>query len=256
MSRKTDFPGANLSKGARTARFNPTEPQLTARGVVFDFGGVIYDDTVWRVCLCQILAKLQVAGNHDRLFDVWRREHAVRVFRGETDFRLAFRAYFTTLGVAPALVEEVEASCRGERRRLLESIRPVPGVKRTLVGLRETGLAVGLLSDSEQRGSEIRVRLARFGLDRLFDVVVSSRDIGVTKPSPAGYQKIVERMELGPGEVVFVGHDPLELAGAAAVGMQTAAVNHPSNTRADAHFASIEVIPGMIRLGYPVAAAG
>ena len=235
--------------------FHPGIFYPAARGVVFDFGGVIYDDTAWRVCLGQVLAKLKIPGDHDQLFQAWRREYAVRVFRGEADFRWAFGAFFTSLDLPGPLVEEVEAACRGARRRLLESIRPVPGVKRTLIRLREAGLAVGLLSDSEQKGREIRRRLARFGLDRLFDVVVSSRDTGETKPSPAGYREAVARMELAAEEVVFVGHDPNELSGAASVGMQTAAVSHPHGTSADAHLSSIEAILDLISAGLPIAAA-
>ena len=49
-------------------------------------------------------------------------------------------------------------------------------------------------------------------------------------------------MELAAEEVVFVGHDPQELSGAAMVGMQTAAINYPDGTRADAHLSSIEAI--------------
>lgn len=256
MSRDMQCSRRDYRHGCQGMPFEATEPPLAARGIVFDFGGVIYDDTVWRLCFCQFLGKLQLGRNCDGLFDVWRREHAVRVFRGETDFRLAFRAFFTALGLEPPLVEEVEAACRGERRRLLELIRPVPGVKRTLVRLREAGLSVGLLSDSEHSGPEIRLRLARFGLDRFFDAVVSSRDTGVTKPSPAGYRKVVERMELAADEVVFVGHDPRELAGAAAVGMLTAAVNYPPQTSADVHLPSIESLPGLICLGCAAAAAG
>jgi len=237
------------------ATFEPGIFYPAARGVVFDFGGVIYDDTVWRLRMSQILVKLGIPGDHARLFETWRQEYAVRVFRGETNFRRAFHAFFTSLDLPGPLVEEMEAACRGERRRLLESIRPVPGVKRTLVRLRESGLAVGLLSDSEQKGREIRRRLARFGLDRLFDVVVSSRDIGETKPSPAGYLEAVARMELAAEEVVFVGHDPNELSGAASIGMQTAAVNHPHSTSADAHLSSIEAILDLVSAGLSVVTA-
>ena len=170
MAPKFKRPLTNISSTHPDAGLDLARFHLTARGVVFDFGGVIYDDTVWRLCMGQILSKLRIPGDHDRLFRVWRREYAVRVFRGEIDLRSAFRAFFTSLDLPTPLVEEIEAACRGERRRLLESIRPVPGVKRTLIRLRESGLAIGLLSDSEQKGREIRRRLARFGLDRLFDV--------------------------------------------------------------------------------------
>jgi len=63
----------------------------------------------------------------------------------------------------------------------------------------------------------------RFGdgeLDRLFDVVVASGDVGMIKPEPGIYELTAERLGVAPGECVMI-DDLLKFTeGAKAVGMQ------------------------------------
>ena len=81
--------------------------------------------------------------------------------------------------------------------------------------------------------------MQRFGIEKLFPTLVSSIDLKQCMPAPEIYLSAVHLMNLTPGEVAFVGHDRVELAGAAAVGMATVAFNFDADAEADAHLRAV-----------------
>ena len=71
------------------------------------------------------------------------------------------------------------------------------------------------------------------GFGRVWDAVISSKELGVRKPSPAMYEKAIAQTGIRPEEAVFVGHKTSELEGAKAVGLKTIAFNYDSDAVAD-----------------------
>ncbi len=64
------------------------------------------------------------------------------------------------------------------------------------------------------------------GIADLFDLSLSSRDVGVAKPHPLGFRQLAARMEHEPAHVLYVGDDPAhDVGGASAAGMKTAWMN-------------------------------
>jgi putative hydrolase of the HAD superfamily len=53
-----------------------------------------------------------------------------------------------------------------------------------------------------------------------FDAMVDGRSDGVLKPDPAAYLLMCERLGVDPGDVVFIDDQPVNLAGARALGLQ------------------------------------
>jgi HAD superfamily hydrolase (TIGR01509 family) len=96
-----------------------------------------------------------------------------------------------------------------------------PEAPRVVEGLKRRGLRVAVVSNTED--GRARDALEAAGLARLFDVVVDSHLVGLSKPDPAIFRHAVERLGVEPGEAVFVGdsyaHDALaaRAAGLAAV---------------------------------------
>ena len=116
---------------------------------------------------------------------------------------------------------------------------------------------LGVLSDSDRPGAELRGQLDRFGLHFPFASVVSSLDLSETKPHPLGYRTALEEMGLRAEEVAFVGHDTLELAGAAACGLGTIAFNFDAEAKADVFIARFEELLDVVsQTQPPYAAAG
>lgn len=102
---------------------------------------------------------------------------------------------------------------------ILDAMRPTPGAPELLARCREAGLKVGICSDLT---AHIQHRkLKRLGLDSLVDVLVTSEEAGVEKPGAAIYRLLLEKLELPPENVLFVG-DSLErdVIGPQAAGMR------------------------------------
>ena len=68
--------------------------------------------------------------------------------------------------------------------------------------------------------------LSRIGIDHFFVGVLSSGDLGCSKPDPRMFLAACEYLQLPPQAVCHIGDDPeLDIAGAAEVGMRTVWLN-------------------------------
>lgn len=210
------------------------------QGLLFDMGDVLYDATGWRRWLLQLLARMGLHTHYRTLFRIWDDEFLDDVHRGRREYGEAFQAFLLSVGLSRGQIDEVQAASQARKRELEAHARPLPGVRATIERLAERGVALAVLSDSEQNGDELQAQLARLGLGGRFSVVISSIDLEYTKPSPVCYRAALSAMELSPEQVAFVGHDGAELAGARAVGLRTAAFNYPSGVKADHYLARFD----------------
>jgi phosphoglycolate phosphatase-like HAD superfamily hydrolase len=248
---------SSQEKDSRPVLLLPKEPlRRPIRGLLFEMCNVLYDNTVWRRWLLQLLARLGLHTKYDSFFRIWDRDFLDEVHRGEREFGEAFRAFLLSAGLSSGQVDEVEAACQGRRRELQRSARPLPGVKNTLGRLHNAGFVLGVVCDSEHPAAALREWLTRFGIGHLFATVVSSIDLERTMPDPACYLTAVEAMQLPAEQVAFVGHDTVQLAGAAAVGMPTIAFNFDTDARAEVYLARFEELIEIISTEPPLAAAG
>ena len=225
-------------------------------GLVFDAGDVLYDATVWRRWLLQLLARLGMHTNYRCFYHVWDHEYLLDVHRGRRDFCDAFRQFLLAVGLSSAQIDEVERACHGRRNQWLSTVRLLPGVRSTVARLRALELPMTVLSDSEYSGDTIRQRLDRLGLKDAFAGVISSIDLGHTKPEPQCYQAALDVMGVDAAEAVFVGHDTVELRGATEAGMQTVAFNFSPDAEADVFLARIEELVDLVIAGRADVAAG
>jgi len=202
-------------------------------GVVFDMGDVLHDATAWRRWLVQVLSRMGRHVEYRACFEIWDRQYLDDVHRGRREYGEAFWAFLISLGLSRAEADEVEAASQSRRRELETGARPFPGVRATLQRLRECDYRLGVLSDSESSAGELRTRLARLGLEGMFDGVISSLDLGTTKPDPRCYQAALEALGLTASQAAFVGHDAEELAGAARAGLRTIGFNCEAGVQAE-----------------------
>lgn len=87
----------------------------------------------------------------------------------------------------------------------------------TLRRLRAAGYRLGLISNTEDN---LRPVLARTGLDRLFDSLVLSSEVGSEKPDPAIFREALRQMAISPENAIFVGDFySIDVLGARAVGI-------------------------------------
>ncbi|MTD13105.1 HAD-IA family hydrolase [Nakamurella sp. YIM 132087] len=78
-----------------------------------------------------------------------------------------------------------------------------PDVRPCLDRLREQGIAVGIISNSD--GDYQRRKLRTVGLHEFVDTAVCSGDVGVSKPDPAIFTLAVEQLGVHPAHAVYVG---------------------------------------------------
>ncbi|MFQ5831001.1 MAG: HAD family hydrolase, partial [Candidatus Methylomirabilia bacterium] len=175
-------------------------------GIVFDFGGVIWNMR-WDVCReLEDTHALPRGAIFETLYrtQTWQ---AIELGRGD-------------LG-----------AWREEAHRLLEAGagRPLPGLHDAwraaqhliaenvaLVGALRPPYRIALLSNAD---SSLPDRLKNGGIDGLFDAVVCSAKVGMAKPEPAIYRLASDRLGLLPEECVFVDDHAPNVAAAEEVGM-------------------------------------
>lgn len=217
------------------------------RGIVFDMGDILFDAATWRRWLYRLLRQLGMADSYADVFGKWDRDYLDAVHRGQRQYHEAFAAFLTSCGFSAAQIDEVVAASMARKREIEAGVRPFAGVKPTLKRLREHGLSLAVLSDSESTAEQIRQRLERLEIGSPFSAVVSSFDLGRTKPAAACYRAALGALGVAPREAMFVGHDLDELQGAAAVGMRTVAYNHSPGTSADFQLRRFEELAPLAR---------
>lgn len=105
-----------------------------------------------------------------------------------------------------------------------------PAARATLEALTRRGVRLGLIRNSKMPEASMRKRLAKFGLEKYFEVVVMSGDVGCEKPDPRIFQAALEKARLHhiePSRIAFVGNETdVDIRGANALGWQSVLVCH------------------------------
>lgn len=90
-----------------------------------------------------------------------------------------------------------------------------------LASLRQRGARVGILTDVPYGMPRTFVRrdLAGAGISDLIDALLTSVEVGVRKPEPAGYLALASRLGVAPREMLYVGNEPKDVIGACRAGV-------------------------------------
>ena len=111
--------------------------------------------------------------------------------------------------------------------------RAFADVAASLAALAAGGTAVGVLTDVPY-GMPRRLvlqDLSAAGLDRLAPVTLTSTDVGVRKPDPAGFAALARQLRCASTTMLYVGNEQKDVVGAQAAGMSAAhscgAATHP-----------------------------
>jgi HAD superfamily hydrolase (TIGR01549 family) len=139
------------------------------------------------------------------------------------------------------------AAARAQRRRdgtdfLIEARDLYGDARACLAALKQQGLYVGIAGNQPPTA---KAALVSFGLDA--DLITTSSELGVDKPSPDFFQKILELGGLRPEETVYVGDRvdndvmPAQAAGMTAVFVERGPFGRVHARRGDAAKADIFV---------------
>jgi FMN phosphatase YigB (HAD superfamily) len=131
--------------------------------------------------------------------------------------------------IRPVLESCGESTSRGlilrylaiHRNEVWSSLRKVDGLTSMFASLRRRNLKLGVLTDGTTY--EQHIILARLGLLKYVDEIVTSEEMGESKPSGAMFAAILGRLDVKADRALMVGDNwKRDIEGARAVGMVTA----------------------------------
>lgn len=225
-------------------RAAPDAPPVA--GIVFDVPDVLYDATLWRRWLLQLVGRLGVRVGRDEFFRAWDAQ-LVDVHRGRREYAEALQSFLLDCGLTWALVDEIEAASRIQRQNLEQNVRPLPGVVHVLDELERLGLSLAAWADAPHGAARLSERLKRLAPAARFDAVLTSFDLECVLPQPQCYRAALDALGLSSAQAVYVGHDAAHLAAAAAAGLRTVAFNFEPAARADHYLTRLEELLDVVK---------
>jgi HAD superfamily hydrolase (TIGR01509 family) len=115
--------------------------------------------------------------------------------------------------------QKAAAVARLYRESYQQDWRAVPGAAAVLAWLKQSGTSIAVVTNNLT--AEQRVKLVRCGLDRYVDQLVTSEDVGVTKPDPRIFHAALAAVGKRADEAVVVGDAwHVDIAGARAAGIR------------------------------------
>jgi epoxide hydrolase-like predicted phosphatase len=182
---------------------------MNVKAVIFDLGGVLVR-TEFPDVRRQLERRLGFSpGTIDRT--VWGSEDWELAQSGA----LSYEEYWARVG--PQLGLSTPQETADFRREYFSGDRVDQELVRLIEQLR-THYKIGLLSNAPDR---LGVWLENdWGIAHLFDAIVYSGKVGLTKPDPRIYHLILDELAIQPAEAIFVDDYPRNIEAALALGMK------------------------------------
>lgn len=216
------------------------DPAPPVSGLLLDVAGVLYDDTIWSRWLFKLLTRIGLHSNYIPFFRVWEREFGPRIRRGEFDYWQALAAFLRSAGLSKGQIDEVEAAGHARQRELESNLLPLPGVVHSLTRLQRMGIQMTVLSGGHLTAQQLADRLTRLGLARFIGTVLTEMEISQARPAESCFEVAVAVSGRSREQLCYVGRSAPALAGAAAVGLRTVAVNYDEDAEADVFLGHFE----------------
>ncbi len=195
------------------------------RGVFFDAGNtVVFPDYDIYVDIARSLGR---AVSHEQVVEAEALSRAAfdRAVAGSTGdgvygfWPVYYTPFYEHLGLEGEQVERAIEMTREANDDGFGIWRvPVDGLADTVDALARRGLSVGIISNSDGRLDD---RLEGIGIRRLFDFVIDSAVVGVSKPAAGIFELAVDASGVQPEDAVYVGdYYEVDVVGARGVGMR------------------------------------
>jgi putative hydrolase of the HAD superfamily len=95
----------------------------------------------------------------------------------------------------------------------------------TLKALKERNVKVGVLTDVPYGMNKEFVLRDIKPIQEYIDVIITSVDVGLRKPSPKGFVHLAKELGIEPKEMIFVGNEIKDIEGANRSGMKSALID-------------------------------
>lgn len=194
---------------------------MLIRAVIFDLGGVLVrtEDRTSR----EKLAESQGL-TYDKLSElIFDSQSAHQAMRGEITTEEHWDEVRKKLGLSKEEFSQVPVEFWGGDRLDEDLVNYLRGLRPQY----KTALLSNAWDDLRQMIEEV------WNFADAFDKMVISAEVGLVKPEPAIYEKVVSDLNLVPAEAVFVDDFPENVAGAKAVGLEAILFTSPEQTLGD-----------------------
>lgn len=201
---------------------------MAIRAVIFDLGGVVLPSPLDVFRAYEARHGLPHRFLSEVVIDTGDHGAWSRFERGELDvegFAVAFEAECAAAGgtvVVPDLLTEIGAGS-GPRPEMLAALHQI----------RVHGLATAALTNNWSTGDDHQMGTHYPEMVELFDIIVESTVEGLRKPDPRIYQLVCDRLNVAPGEAVFLDDLGVNLKTARELGMTTIKVSDPATALAE-----------------------
>jgi beta-phosphoglucomutase len=166
------------------------------RGIIFDLDGVIIDSEP-----IHAMAKRKSFEKYG--FQV--PEEEFDEFVGESDLTVA-EYVVAHYGKGNISVQELIEDKQGEFRKLLPSMKTIPGALEFLNQVSGRYKNIALVTSATPRNQELS--LDKFGLEKYFHIIINVDDVENPKPAPEPYLKAIDTLSL-PAEECLVIEDSI-----------------------------------------------
>ena len=107
---------------------------------------------------------------------------------------------------------------------------PYPDAADTLIALSQKGIKIGALTDVAY-GMDNKFSLRDLAsLSDFIDVALTSVDVGSRKPHSAGWQRLMEALQVSAEEMMYVGDEEKDIVGANRLGITSVLINRTEMT--------------------------
>jgi pyrophosphatase PpaX len=135
-------------------------------------------------------------------------------------------------------VDELVDAYRAHNIPLHDELRCCVGIQDVLDALKAEGRRLGVVT--AKRRHTVELAFERLGIERYFDVVVTSDDTTAHKPDPAPILFALERLGARPEDAAYVGDSPFDVGAARAAGVFAVAVGWGGIHRVEEADAAVE----------------
>ena len=211
-------------------------PPKPLKAMLFDLDGTVAD-THWLILKCYdhaMRTSLGVEGKRE----IWNS----RVGAPLDDILLATCDHYGLPRSSNEELEKIKVLYRAHMRENDADLKPFPGIIQTLVGLKERGVRLAIVTTKHELMAKRHIQTV--GLTDFFEVVVAGDNVANYKPHPEPFELALSKLGVSPAEAAMVGDSQFDILGARNAGIFSIAALWGTDSRDDLLAAEPDFVAG------------
>jgi HAD superfamily hydrolase (TIGR01509 family) len=196
----------------------PEQTKLSVHAVIFDMDGTLIDsiDIYFKI--------VEIALERLELPQVSRKQILDAAETGDFNWELVLpdevhHKKDEIIGEAWEIINEIAPQMFAEKLKLIR------GADNILKSISTSIPRIGMVTSTQQKYLKIKMQpLKRAGVEKLFEVIITSDDVPNRKPDPDPLIECARRLDVNPNRCVYVGDTRTDIKAGKAAGMKTVAV--------------------------------